>query len=125
MEDFKQPKLSYEEIVKMKEEQDAFWSGYHDFLRCHEDVLGEFCRRHGRRVLAYPKLPTYAPTRWVLKTKAIYDVRVDECKSCSHEEISRRDYNPIKKEGLQDLYDSGKYRYQVYYSSSCNRDKSD
>nr|BBD33856.1 U2 prorein [Milk vetch dwarf virus] len=125
MEDFKQPKLSYGEIVQMKEEQDAFWSGYHEFLRRNEDVLGEMCRRHGRKLPAYPKLPSYAPIRWVLKTKAIYDVRVDECKSCSHEEISRRDYNPIKKEGLKDLYDSGNYRYQVYYSSSCNRDKSD
>nr|AQX56695.1 hypothetical protein 15.1 KDa [Milk vetch dwarf virus] len=125
MENFKQQKLSYGEIVQMKEEQDAFWSGYHEFLRRNEDVLGEFCRRHGRRVKAYPKLPSYAPARWVLRIKSVYDIREDECESCLKEQDIRQYSNPTKEDDLKDLYDSGNYRYQVYYSSSCKRDVSD
>nr|QGV56705.1 U2 protein [Milk vetch chlorotic dwarf virus] len=112
-------KLNIRQIEAMKKEQDAFWVSYHSYLRAHEDVLGEFCRRHGRRVKAYPKLPSYAPTRWVLRNRTIYDISVEECRSCAQEQDVRQYSNPTKEEGLMDLYDYGNYRYQVYYSAPC------
>nr|AHC94276.1 U2** protein [Pea yellow stunt virus] len=110
------------DVVRLKEEQDAFWVSYQNYLRSSEDMLGEFCRYHGRRVSAYPKLPNHAPTRWLLKTKTIYDIRVKDCSLCCEEQTMKVVQKTEAYEALRDLYDFGNYRFQVYYTPRCKLD---
>nr|AHC72173.1 U2 protein [Black medic leaf roll virus] len=93
-------RLSRSEIVKLKEEQDAFWEAHQAYLRSNEDMLGQFCRRHGRRVRAYPKLPSYAPAYWINWYRFVFDINVDECKACSQEQVDRENTNPT----IEDCY---------------------
>nr|QIH29496.1 U2 protein [Parsley severe stunt associated virus] len=103
-------------IRSIKERQDVFWNTYEDLLRSNEDIVGEFCKFHGRRVLKYPLMPVEAPCRWVHKIKTVYDIRVEDCPKCRNSErIIRHNDVFVNDENLRDLYDSGNYRYKVYY----------
>ncbi|ATY70085.1 U2 protein [Cow vetch latent virus] len=105
MGDSRQPRLSLREVVQLKEEQDAFWVKYQNFLMSHEDMLGSFCRRHGRRVKAYPKFPSYGPQRMVNRYRIIFDVRLDQCSSCSESLQDVRQYsNPTKEDDWLPLF---------------------
>nr|UYF26258.1 U2 protein [Sophora yellow stunt virus] len=106
---------SFQNFHQMKEEQDKFWDEYHQYLRRNEDMLGEFCKFHGRRVKAYPKMPVEAPCRWVLKKKTVYDIRVEDCKACLEEQVKDRKKKVSEAPGLQEHYDTGKYVVKVYY----------
>ncbi|QBO55992.1 U2 protein [Parsley severe stunt associated virus] len=104
------------EIKQLQYRQDVFWNTYEDLLHFNEDIVGEFCKKHGRRVLKYPLMPAEAPCRLVHKQKTVYDIRVEDCIKCINEENNRRTTGVRRSDvNLRDLYDYGNYRYKVFY----------
>ncbi|AHC72286.1 U2 protein [Pea yellow stunt virus] len=81
-----QNKLTMPQVSQLQAEQDAFWDEYERYIHSNEDMLGKFCRRHGRSVKAYPRLPSTAPSRLTGLYRIVYDIQLQECYMCCLED---------------------------------------
>nr|AVT42637.1 U2 protein [Pea necrotic yellow dwarf virus]WDD44962.1 U2 protein [Pea necrotic yellow dwarf virus]WDD44984.1 U2 protein [Pea necrotic yellow dwarf virus] len=99
-------RLSMRDVIVMRAEQDAFWVSYESYLHFNEDMLGIRCRRHGRRVKAYPRFSKSGPVRLRSRTRLVYDILVEDCDMCQRERDVHQYSNPSKEEDWIYLFNS-------------------
>nr|AHC72287.1 U2* protein [Pea yellow stunt virus] len=104
MASYREHRLTMREVVQLRDEQEKFWVAYQNYIHEHEDMLGKFCRRHGRSVKAYPRIPSYGPKRLVRRYRIVYDIKVKDCYMCCLEDDCRQYTNPTKEDDWLPLF---------------------